>query len=376
MKVLHIVENLNRGAVENWLVRMLEHARSRSEINVNWSFYCTLGQEGALDEKVRALGASVIYSPVPLAKKTHFIQALRSTLRKGQYDVLHCHHDLLSAVYLVAAAYIPIRRRIVHIHNAAEVVPTPHQFKQRLYRAPMRQLCLSMADRIVGNSNHTLDTFLAGRTRRPIRDTVHWLGIDPAPFQKAKGDRQAFRRKLGMSENSKLLLFVGRMVPEKNPLFAVDVLSEMNRIDPTVAGVFVGSGSLDDVVCRRAVDLGISRNFYHLGWRHDIPDIMCCCDLIILPSRERPMEGFGLAVIEGQLAGLRMLISRGVPNDALLPTAVFSRLALSAGADEWAKAAIELLHHSVPSRIDALTAFKHSPMDMDRALEELFQLYI
>src|SRR5262249_449268 len=91
-RVLHIVENLNRGAVENWLLRMLKHARMRN-IDVDWSFYCVLGQPGEMEQAARLLGARVIYSPVPLAAKMQFIRALRFELRRGNYNIVHCHHD-------------------------------------------------------------------------------------------------------------------------------------------------------------------------------------------------------------------------------------------------------------------------------------------
>ena len=53
-RVLHIVENLDRGAVENWLVRMLRHARRACQAP-DWTFYCTLGRPGALDAKTKEL---------------------------------------------------------------------------------------------------------------------------------------------------------------------------------------------------------------------------------------------------------------------------------------------------------------------------------
>jgi hypothetical protein len=84
------------------------------------------------------------------------------------------------------------------------------------------------------------------------------------------------------------------------------------------------------------------------------------------------MEGFGLAVVEAQLAGLGLLLSQGIPDDPLLPTACFS---LSDGPDVWAKAATELMYLPAQSRAAAVAALKESPMDMDRALEGLAQLH-
>jgi glycosyltransferase involved in cell wall biosynthesis len=353
---------------------MLAHAR-KQEIEVNWTFYCILEQPGAMDEKARALGARVIHSPVPIVKKVEFIRALRSELRRGDYDVLHCHHDLVSAVYLLAASRMQLRRRIVHVHNADEAVPTSSRLKQVLYREPMRQVCLFMADRIVGISNHALDSFLAGRARRPERDSVHYYGVDPTPFENVSADRLDFRRRCDLPYDASILLFGGRVVPEKNPVFAVEVLASLRSMDSHAVAVFVGSGSQEQDVLKRARELGVESSVRLLGWRNDLGEIMSCSEWFILPHPEHPVEGFGLAIVEAQLAGLRMLLSRGILDDPLLPTASFRRLALSEGPNAWAKAAMELLHHPAPSRADAVAALRESPMDMDRALQGLLELH-
>jgi glycosyltransferase involved in cell wall biosynthesis len=374
LKVLHIIEKLERGAVETWLMRMLVHARKR-EIKVDWTFYCILEQPGVMDDTARALGARVVHSPVPIARKAKFVRTLRTELRRGDYDVLHCHHDIVSAVYLLAASGMKIRRRIVHVHNADEALLTPSRLKQRLYREPMRQVCLFMADRIVGISNHTLDTFLAGRARRPERDSVQYYGLDPTPFENVAADRVGFRRQLGLPQDAFILLFGGRLVPEKNPVFVVDVLANLRCIDPRAVAVFAGAGSLEMEVLARARELGVEDSVRLLGWRNDLPEIMSCSDWFMLPHPEHPMEGFGLAVVEAQLAGLRMLLSRGVPDDPLLPTACFRHLPLSSGAEAWAIAALELLEGSAPSRAAALAALRGSPMNMDQALHGLLALH-
>ena len=373
-RVIHLIENLNRGAVENWLLRMLRHAR-KQRIEVDWTFYCISDEPGRLENDARNLGATIIRSPVSIGNKIGFIRALRCELRRGKYNVLHTHHDLISAVYLVAAIGTQIRRRIVHVHNADEQVLTPNHFKQCLYREPLRRTCFWMADRIVGNSNHTLDTFLAGRARHSARDIVHYYGVDATPFQNAKGNRGEFRRKLGLREDASIILFAHRMVPEKNPLFAVDVLQAMHRIDGTIAGVFAGSGSLHQPVLQRVAQHGLSAAFRNLGWRDDIAEVMSCCDWFILPHPERALEGFGLAVVEAQLAGLRLLLSRGVADDPLLPTARFRRLSLWDDANVWANAAMELLKESAPCRRSALGALNRSPFEMNTALAGLLALH-
>jgi hypothetical protein len=68
---------------------MLGYAR-KQKVEIDWSFYCTLEEPGAMDDKARALRARVIHSPIPIGRKVAFIRALRSELRRGGYDVLHC----------------------------------------------------------------------------------------------------------------------------------------------------------------------------------------------------------------------------------------------------------------------------------------------
>jgi glycosyltransferase involved in cell wall biosynthesis len=374
MKVLHIVENLDHGAVENWLFRMFRYAQASAR-PLDWTFYCQLQTPGTLEQEAKNSGAKVIHSPVPIGQKPAFMRALRTELKQGKYDVLHCHHDLVSAMYLIASIGVPLQQRIAHVHNADEALLTPSRMKKLCLREPMRRTCMTLADKIVGISNHTLDRFLHGRERREGRDLIHYYGIDPGPFIHATAHREVFRRDHGLPEDSLILLFAGRLVPEKNPAFVLEVLAALCRREPRAVGVFVGSGSEEMKIKSKVHALGLENATRFLGWRTDIPNIMCCCDWFILPRPQKPMEGFGIAVVEAQLAGLRLLLSHGIPNDPLLPGSCFRRLSLAEPADSWAVAACSLLDECAPTREEAARVLARSPMDMGRALAGLLFLY-
>lgn len=374
MKVLHVVQIIDRWSVETWLVQMLAHARLRG-VDVDWTFYCSSPEPGAKDELVRAMGATVITSPVPIGRKLSFMAALRNELKRGRYDILHCHHDLVSGVYLAASVGLPIRQRIVHVHNPDESVLTPSPWKQVVLKVGLRNTCLLLADQIVANSGHSLDVFLAGRPRRPGRDKIHYLGIDPAPFLETKLDRTEFRTGLGLAAETPILLFAGRITPEKNPVFTIDVLAALRRQMPDAVAVFAGDGSLEGDVRSRAAALGQQAHVYFLGWRNDVPQLMSVCDWFILPHPEDPLEGFGIAVVEAQLAGQRLLISKGVSDEPLLPTATYRRLSLKDSPDMWADAAVAMWNGPMPNNAAVMAAFDASPMNMDHALADLIALY-
>ncbi|MCX6907902.1 MAG: glycosyltransferase [Verrucomicrobia bacterium] len=365
---------MHTNSIEAWLARMHRHA-VKSDIPVDWHYHVQSIEPGALEERYQELSGRVIRSRRSLSPPWAFFRDFHEVCRMGNYDVVHVHADLMSALYLVAARLAGHAKLIAHVHNADETVPVGSAWKKSLLREPMRRTCLVLADKIVGVSNHTLDTFLQGRPRRPGRDVVQYLGIDPKPFLKASADQVQFRRELGLPQDSLVLLFANRFVPEKNPIFALEVLGELRKLEPRAVGVFVGSGGEEQALRTRVSALGLKEGTRFLGWRIDVPDIMCCCDWFILPHLEKPMEGFGLAVVEAQLAGLRLLLSRGIADDPLLPGCCVRRLSLAEPASLWASEAYSQLNEFAPNRDEAAKALANSPMDMDRALANLIQIY-
>jgi len=373
-RVLHIVENLDRGAVENWLVRTFVKSRQQFP-SLEWTFYCTLGRPGKLDTIVREHGGRIIYAPVGIARTVKFLRHLRNTLRMGNYDILHCHHDFMSGLYLLAAWGLPIKKRLVHIHNTDEALPTPSVFKRRLALEPLRQCCLHLADGIVGISGHVLQQFMRGQQRGPSRDQLLYYGVDPKPFRKCKPQRDALRGELGLPSDATVLLFVGRMTPLKNPTFVVEMLASILPHVPSAYAVFVGSGDLSDLVELEAQSLGVKERIRMLGWRDDTAELMANSDLFVFPRLEHPKEGLGLVVVEAQAAGLPMLLSPGIPEDAVVVPELFNTLPLSVGRGKWAEKATGILSQERIKQTRALERVAESRFSMSRSVPDLMQLY-
>jgi glycosyltransferase involved in cell wall biosynthesis len=373
-RVLHCVERMHTNAIETWLARMRDHAL-HSGVPIDWDFHVQIPERGVLEDKYSTLEGQVIRSSYLLAEPAAFFCEFSRVCSAGRYDVVHVHADIMSAPYLIAARWAGCQKLIVHVHNADETVPTRSRVKRTVLRSAFRRICIRLAHKIVGISNHTLDTFLAGRLRRRDKDLVHYYGIDPAPFVNCQPDRGEFRRELRLPQDALILLFAGRVVPEKNPLFVVDVLAELIKREPRAVAVFVGAGSLELEVRNRAMDLGLAGSVRMLGFRADVPAVMSCCDWFILPRPEHPMEGLGIAVVEAQLAGLRMLLSRGIPDDPLLPGTVWARLSLADGSEQWATMAMQLLTQMPPANQQAAEILTKSPFDMDFALRDILSLY-
>lgn len=372
--MLQVVENLDNRAVEAWLVRVFRRAIEQQP-HIEWTFFCVLPKAGEFDQEVREAGGHVIHSEHELGNKVSFMASLRRVMRQGHYDILHCHHDIMSAAYLLASTGLPFKKRIVHLHNTALSLPTPNRLKTELLRGPLRQVCLQMADQIVGISQEALESLVGTTSPRPERDRVVHYAVDTTRFRNATVDPFSFREQLGLSPNARILLFVGRMVEYKNPLFVVDVLEQVARIDADAVAVFVGTGDQESAVKSSAEQKGLTNRVRLLGFREDVADVMLASDALIWPSQEQPKEGLGLGIIEAQAAGLPILMSQSVPLEAIVVSELVEVLPLAAGPAAWAEGVLQMCQRPVPTRHECLVQVESSSFAMQAGVDSLLALY-
>ena len=375
IRLLHIVENLDQQAVENWLFRVFR-AATRDCPEYHWTFFCVLGRKGRLDEEARRLGAEVIHSRYELGDKRRFLLSLREVMKRGHYDILHCHHDIMSAAYLAASAGLPFRKRIIHLHNTSLGLPTPSWIKAELAREPMRQVCLRMADQIVGISSDALESLLGSRERDPKRHQIIHYAVDTARFAAARPDRVEFRRALGLDPATKILLFVGRLVEYKNPCFVLEMLEHLTSAGENVAAVFAGTGDQEENVRGVVKEKGLEDRVRLLGFRDDVPELMRSADVLVWPSLEETKEGLGLGIVEAQSAGLPIVMSRSVPAEAIVVPELVTVLPLSAGAKAWANATLDLMNLPRPGFEESLAKVESSSFSMEQGVANLMALYV
>ena len=373
-RILNITNTLDTGAVDNWLVCVCERIAAENP-HWQWTFYCLDENPGRLEERARGFGARVIRSPYRLGDKRAFMSSLRAFMKSNPHDILHSQNDFVSAAYLLAGLGLPFRKRIVHIHNSEKGIATPSRWKQLLLRETMRQACLRLADHIVGVSRDALSKFLRNKPPQPGRDRVLYCGVDTQRFNKPPWDREEFRRSLGLPAGAKVLLFVGRMVPLKNPLFVVDMVQVLAKLDPSVVACFVGTGELESQVARRVQAMALGNRVRLLGWRDDIPQIMRSSDLLVFSNVEEPKEGLGLVLVEAQAAGLPVLLSRGAPEDAIVIPELAQILPLASGTVAWARRAAECLAKPIPDRHASLKKVEDSPFTLTKSASALTELY-
>ena len=106
--------------------------------------------------------------------------------------------------------------------------------------------------------------------------------------------------------DQKLLLFVGRLSPEKNIPLLLQAMQGLSRGNRDMKLLICGEGRERERLAKTACDLGLEDQVDFLGYREDIYSIMKACDLLVFPSLR---EGMGNVLFEALAAGLPAIAS-------------------------------------------------------------------
>jgi len=174
---------------------------------------------------------------------------------------------------------------------------------------------------------------------------------------------------LGVDEDTLLLGSVGRLAPEKNQEFMIDILSELRSMGVGCKLVIAGSGNHKAVLNKRSQDLGVEDYFKLLGNRSDTPELYSALDVFLLTSN---FEGVPLSAVEAQSCGLPCFISDVVTRDVEVGNAKY--LSLTGGPKKWAEA-IAIACESGGVRLHPGKALSNAGFDVSTEASKLMAYY-
>ena len=123
---------------------------------------------------------------------------------------------------------------------------------------------------------------------------------------------QTLRTTLDQGTGTPIILSIARLDEQKGHKFLLEAMSHI----PEAILVLAGSGPERAVLETQAQMLAIADRICFLGHRTDIPDLLACCDLFVLPSI---YEGLPLSILEAMAAGKPVVASAvgGTPEAVL-----------------------------------------------------------
>jgi glycosyltransferase involved in cell wall biosynthesis len=106
--------------------------------------------------------------------------------------------------------------------------------------------------------------------------------------------------KFGVPHGSKVLLFVGRLDPQKGPLQLLEAAAELFTEHSDLQLVMVGDGPLATELRAWTVVRGLESRIHFVGRQADVAGLMRAADVFVLPSL---WEGLPNVVLEAMAAG-------------------------------------------------------------------------
>lgn len=355
IRILHIVSFMQRGGLETLIMNCYRHIDREK---MQFDFIVHRDFRADYDDEIEALGGKIYRMPRLNPFSPGYKRALLDFFTSHpEYKIVHCHLDCMSALPLAAAKRCDVPVRIAHSHNANQ----DKDWKYPLKRWYMRDIP-SVATHFFACSKEAGDWMFPGQSVTIVNN-----GIETDRFAYSPEIRSEVRRELGL--NGELILgHVGRIVPQKNHDFLIDIFAAVAKRSPDAILLLMGSGPLEEQVRRKVNELGLADRVRFLGVRSDVNRILQAVDVFVLPSQ---YEGLGIAAVEAQAAGARCVVSDMVPT-ACAMTDLLEFVSLSASPEHWANV---ILQNHISIRTARTTEIQSAGYDIQLTADWLFDFY-
>ena len=259
---------------------------------------------------------------------------LRNTIKTNRTNHPVAYFNLFSMVHLLPVIMCKLYgyKIVLHAHN------NNLQQKSKIYyylHLLWRRLLKSMNCIRLTNSNESTK-FMFGKN---VKAKIIYNAIDVERFRFNSFYRDEIRKKYNI-EDKIVIGFSGRLSPQKNPFFLVEVFKEFHKKCANSVLMIAGEGDLRKDIENIVKEYGIEDSVIMLGLRKDIEKYYQAFDLFLLPSL---FEGLGIVLVEAQASGLPVVTSADVVPDIATITPQCIRQSLTQNAGEWASATLRLL---------------------------------
>ena len=221
------------------------------------------------------------------------ILRLARFLRRGRFDIVHTH-DLWSNLLGIPAA---------RLARVPVVISSRRDLGHLDWYTPRRRKILrhlqALSSAVLVNSAQIREQLVREDGFRPEFIRVVHNGIDLERFRNVVGDRERLFPGL---QDCKLVVNVANMHSDiKGQPTLINSAREVCSKFPQARFVLIGDGTRKVAFESMVAALGLKQNFLFLGQRHDVAELLACCDVAVLPSQA---EGFPNALLEYMAAGL------------------------------------------------------------------------
>jgi glycosyltransferase involved in cell wall biosynthesis len=308
IRVCHVITQPDiGGAQENTILScaLVDRSKFSSTVLVG----PRTGSEGGLFDLAEEHGVQVevvksLFREVSLRNDLRALRELRSYFARDKPDIVHTHSSKAGQLGRLAARLEGVPG-IVHTVHGWSFHPDMSPLRRQAFTAAER-LAARWSDAIVVVTGEDRVKGLASGIGRPGQYQLVRSGFDVAAYRDAGPSRRPMRRELGVSEDSKLVMTVGRLSPQKDPSTFVLAAREIVELVPRCQFAIVGDGPLRQQTGEHIRALGLEDRIRLTGTRRDVPALLAAADVFLLTSR---WEGLPRVVVQALAVGLPVVAS-------------------------------------------------------------------
>jgi len=297
VKVLFLVNTLRVGGFERDVVTLCEHI----DLNRFQPEVWVLCGGGQFEERVLKAGIRLRNFGRKSSRSALFAYRLAYAISRSQSKLIHAFLPTIATYAALARTCFGVQSPMVLSIGQSQAVTAERC---------MFRWCSYTFDWLIANSHSAAELGRAlgfSANRLSVIPNGHPIDTRPAPI-----NRRTVRASVGVAQDERMLLCVGRLIDTKRVTDAVAALHLLGGGIPAKL-VIVGDGPERDSLENEVANAGLRQKVVFAGQRTDVGELLQAADAFVFPSET---EGLPNSLIEACLAGLPIVACnvRGVSD--------------------------------------------------------------
>lgn len=235
----------------------------------------------------------------PLSKDSLIAcKQFKQLMHEYQFDFVHVHTPIPGVIVRLATISNRKKGCIVAYTTHGLTFPKGCSLKAKIIYGGIEWLCSWLCDAVITINKEDYMQMKKMACKRVYH--ICGVGVDTSKYHNCIIDRNVYRGELGLQKDDIAILEIGELSYRKNHKIIIDALSKLTneKYVFVICGKAMNKSGTFDFLKKYCEEKNVRTIF--LGFRKDIPEIIRCSDVVVLPSLR---EGLGLAGVEALASG-------------------------------------------------------------------------